>query len=98
MVTRRLLALALIVVIAGIGVWALTTGGGPERAGRPAAEHGLEIALQDDAVFPPRLYYDSSLAYRQARELGVSWLRITVTWSSVAGSSAHALSPPASVP
>jgi hypothetical protein len=99
MFRRRPLALALIVVGAGIAVWALTTtGGGPQRVAPPAAEHGLEIALQDDAVFTHRLYYDSNLAYRQARELGVSWLRITVTWSSAAGSSANALSPPASVP
>jgi hypothetical protein len=43
----------------------------------------LEVALQDNAVFLHRYYYDRDLAFRQARELGVSWLRVTLIWSLV---------------
>ena len=53
----------------------------PRRGSR--APRGLEIALQDNAVFLERNYYDRALAFRQARELGVSWMRTNLLWSRV---------------
>jgi hypothetical protein len=50
----------------------------------PAPAHGarkLEVALQDEAVFLYRNYYNRSLAFQQARELQVSRLRVNVLWT-----------------
>src|SRR5438445_11073724 len=43
----------------------------------------LEVALQDNAVFLHRHYSDRALAFRQIRQLGVSWLRVSLIWSRV---------------
>ena len=59
---------------------------GAERrrtAHRASGLHGLEIALQDNAVFLERGYYDRDVAFRQARELGVTWMRTNLLWSRV---------------
>jgi hypothetical protein len=57
------------------------SGGKRKRVGR--VERGLEIALQDNAVFLERSYYSRDTAFAQARQLGVSWLRTNVLWSRV---------------
>jgi|SRR5947209_4651686 len=64
---RPVFAAALLATLAGCG---------------SAARH-FEVALQDNAVFLHRYYYDRDLALRQATELGVSWLRVTLIWSLV---------------
>jgi hypothetical protein len=56
---------------------------GPSRKAPPRAERGLEIALQDNAVFLERRYYDRQVAFGQARQLGVTWMRTNLLWSRV---------------
>jgi hypothetical protein len=58
--------------------------GSPRRRGR-----GIEIALQDNAVFVAQLFYDRERALAQTRSLGASWVRMSVLWYRVAGRSAH---------
>ena len=48
------------------------------------AARGLEIGLQDDAVFLYQSYYNRELALRHARELGVTRLRMNVLWNRIA--------------
>lgn len=57
-------------------------GRSPPRA--PVSTPGFEVALQDNAVLLHRYYYDRDRALRQARELGVSWVKATVLWSAAA--------------
>ena len=45
----------------------------------------LEVALQDDAVFLSRSYYDRDKALQQAQLMGVTRLRVLVVWSRVPG-------------
>ncbi|MFL5885123.1 MAG: beta-galactosidase [Thermoleophilaceae bacterium] len=72
-----LLAIVLVLVLSG--------GGGHERRPppKPRADHGLEIALQDNAVFLERKYYDRDVALGQARQMGVSWMRTNLLWARV---------------
>jgi Beta-galactosidase len=92
-------AAAVVVAVLASGGGSKKTVSGPPRvptqvppAQRPAggrrktperAERGLEIALQDNAVFLERYYYDRDIALQQARQLGVSWIRTNVLWSRV---------------
>jgi hypothetical protein len=69
-----------------------------EKANARRAPRGLEIGLQDDAVFTSRAYYDADQGFRQARKLGVSWLRITVPWAAVVESVARRKARPAAIP
>jgi hypothetical protein len=48
----------------------------------PAASR-MELALQDDPVFVSLSYYDRERALQQARDMGVSRLRVSVPWASV---------------
>jgi hypothetical protein len=43
----------------------------------------MEIAVQDDAVFVDKAYYDVPRAFGNAAELNVSWIRANVRWDSV---------------
>jgi hypothetical protein len=45
------------------------------------AARGMEIALQDDPVFLGQSYFDRARAFRYARSLGVTRLRVTVNWA-----------------
>ena len=58
---------------------------------------GFEVALQDNAVFVARDYYDRELAFRQARSLGATWLRVTLLWSRAVAATASQRSAPAAV-
>src|SRR4028119_49404 len=40
----------------------------------------MEVALQDDAVFVDQFYYPRDRALDQARELGVTRLRVNLMW------------------
>jgi hypothetical protein len=42
----------------------------------------MEVAVQDDAVFLERAYYNRDRAFDQALALGVRWLRVNLTWST----------------
>lgn len=85
MTRRRWIAAgaALAAIAVGIAAVVLLTGGGPSRRAGPPAERGLEIALQDNAVFLERRYYDRHAALLQARQMGVSWMRTNVLWARV---------------
>src|SRR4051812_7387537 len=81
------------VLVAAAGVTLLVGGGGREKPG--AAPRGLEIGLQDNAVFLERRWYDRDLAFRQAHELGVTWLRVSLVWATANGVQAEQPSAPA---
>jgi hypothetical protein len=76
-------------LVVGGAVWLLGCGGGESR---PAPR--LEVALQDDAVFLNRYYYQRGTAFEQARQLGVSRLRVLVGWAKVLGLQAEGPLPP----
>ena len=80
----RRLGLALLVLAAALGSAA------PAHAAR-----GMEIALQDDPVFLQRDYYDRDLALTQAREMGVTRLRVSLGWASILGEQARERTRPA---
>jgi hypothetical protein len=48
------------------------------------AARGMEVGLQDDAVFLYQQYYNRDHALQQARQLGVTRLRVNVLWNRVA--------------
>ncbi|HEY2601221.1 MAG TPA: cellulase family glycosylhydrolase [Thermoleophilaceae bacterium] len=54
----------------------------------------LEVALQDDAVFLQRSYYDRDRALAQAQQMGVTRLRVLVLWARVPGAQPDARSTP----
>ena len=63
----------LIAAVAGLG---LTTS-------PAAAAPGLEVALQDDYVFVEQYYHGRERALTEARQLGVTRLRVNVKWAGV---------------
>jgi hypothetical protein len=73
---RRAAAIAL-----AAAAWALAA---------PAAQaaRGMEVGIQDDPVFLQRDYYDRDLALEQARQLGVTRIRVNLGWASVLGADA----------
>ena len=82
-------ALAAAVAAVAIVLAVLASGGGePGRPGGAGAAPGMEVALQDDAVFTHRYYYDRDRAFAQARALSAGWLRITIVWATAAGGAA----------
>jgi|1186.fasta_scaffold61083_2 hypothetical protein len=65
-----------------------------------AAAHaapGMEVGLQDDAVFLYQNYYNRDVALDQARQLGVTRLRVNVLWDRVASAEANQTTPPSVV-
>jgi cellulase (glycosyl hydrolase family 5) len=65
-----------------------------------AAAHaapGMEVGLQDDAVFLYQNYYNRDTALDQAKQLGVTRLRVNVLWDRVASAQAAQTTPPATV-
>jgi hypothetical protein len=61
------------------------------------AANGMEVALQDDPVFLQRAYYDRDRALAQARELGVTRLRVSLGWAAVLGAQASETTVPSPV-
>jgi hypothetical protein len=57
----------------------------------------LEIALQDDAVFLKRDYYNRETALKQAQDLGVTRLRVLVIWNRVVGADANRKTKPSTI-
>lgn len=79
-------------VAAGCG----SSGGGASGGSSGGGDDNkLEVALQDDAVFLQRSYYDRNTALAQAQQLGVTRLRVLVLWARVPGAAATAKKPPA---
>jgi hypothetical protein len=48
------------------------------------AAKGMELGLQDDAVFLYQQYYNRDTALKQAKQLGVTRLRVNVLWNRIA--------------
>jgi hypothetical protein len=61
---------------------------------RAHAARGMEVALEDEPVFLNQFYYNRDQAFQQARQLGVSWLRVNVGWSSSLGGQQNLRFPP----
>jgi hypothetical protein len=61
------------------------------------AARGMEVGLQDDAVFLYQQYYDRDLALDQARQLGVTRLRVNVLWNRAAAAQERQRMAPAQV-
>jgi hypothetical protein len=57
----------------------------------------LDVALQDDAVFLKRDYYDRDTALKQAQALGVTRLRVLVIWNRLMGGDANSKTKPPAV-
>lgn len=53
------------------------------------AANGMEVALQDDPIFLHRDYYDRDRALAQAREMGVTRLRVSLGWAATLGAQAR---------
>jgi hypothetical protein len=63
-------------------------------APRAHAATGMEVALQDDPVFAGQQYYKREKAFAQAARLGVTRIRVNMTWSTVVGTAATRRRPP----
>jgi hypothetical protein len=59
------------------------------------AAKGMEVAISDDAVFLALHYYDRERALQNARELGVTRMRVFVNWAGVMGKQSESTEPPA---
>ena len=53
----------------------------------------MEIAVQDDPVFLTQSYYDRERALQQARDMGVSRIRVNVGWANVVRGSEQKTAP-----
>jgi len=84
-------AATLALMLAGV---LLAAGCGEEKAGRAPEAPKLEVALQDDAVFVYKNYYDRARALDQARELGVSRIKAGAPWARIVGEQAGEKRPP----
>lgn len=90
LVRAALGAFLLVVSLAAAGCGTSSSGGSGGGNGK------LEVALQDDAVFLQRSYYDRDKALAQAQQMGVTRLRVLVLWARVPGAQPDAKSPPRS--
>lgn len=59
------------------------------------AAKGMEVAIYDDPVYLARHYYDRDRALQNARELGVTRMRVFVSWAGVMGKQRESAEPPA---
>src|SRR3954453_20371990 len=72
------------IVAAGCGSSGSSSGGNDK----------LEVALQDDAVFLQRAYYDRDGPCAQAQQMGARRLRVLALWARVPGADPDAKSAP----
>lgn len=54
----------------------------PGNGGEAKASRGMELALQDDAVFVNPTYFDRERAFKHLRSLGVTRLRVSLGWAN----------------
>jgi hypothetical protein len=80
-----LLAALLLLVVSLTGFGCGSSGDGGSSTGSSGENDKLEVALQDDAVFLNRSYYDRERALAQAQKMGVTRLRVLVIWARVPG-------------
>jgi len=66
-------------------------------AGSAHAARGMEVGLQDDAVFLYQSYYNRDLGLQQAKQLGVTRLRVNVLWNRIASAQNTQRTAPAQV-
>ena len=64
----------------------------PATAG---AAKRMEVAISDDPVYLARHYYDRDRALQDARQLGVTRMRVFVNWAGVMGNQRELADPPA---
>jgi hypothetical protein len=74
----RTLALRPLIALAALTAVLLACAVAPREA---EAARSLEIALQDDSVFVGQRYLDRERAFRHARALGVTRLRVNALWA-----------------
>jgi hypothetical protein len=72
---RRITLLVVAIVVASLGATA------PARGAE-----GMELALQDDAVFVTESYLGHDKAFPLLEELKVRWIRVNIGWAAVVGS------------
>jgi hypothetical protein len=82
---KALGALLLLAAVAVGGCGGSSGGGTGHRSPGAVKNGGLEVALQDDAVFLQRAYFDREKALAAAQLLGVTRLRVLVIWARVPG-------------
>ncbi|HKN94480.1 MAG TPA: hypothetical protein VJU60_09120 [Thermoleophilaceae bacterium] len=80
--------------LVGVSLVAAACGSSSSSSGGGGGNDKLEIALQDDAVFLQRAYYDRERALGQAQQMGVTRLRVLVLWARVPGAQPDAKKPP----
>jgi hypothetical protein len=74
----------------------LLASGGLGCADSAKAARGMEVAVQDDPVFTSQSYFDRARAFRLARNVGVTRLRVNVNWAySMSPKAARARTKPA---
>jgi hypothetical protein len=76
----KALRVLLVAAAAGLGSGALALALGTRSAD---AAPGMEVALQDDPVFAGQSYFNREKALKKAEQLGVTRLRVNMTWSTV---------------
>jgi beta-glucosidase/6-phospho-beta-glucosidase/beta-galactosidase len=58
-----------------------------------SAARNMEVAIQDDPVFLTQAYYDRERALQQARDLGVTRIRVNMLWANVVNGSEQQTAP-----
>jgi hypothetical protein len=83
--SKALGALLLLAAVVASGCGGSSGGGTGDRSPGAVQNGRLEVALQDDAVFLQRSYFDREKALAAAQLLGVTRLRVLVIWARVPG-------------
>ncbi len=92
---KALGALLLLAAVVAGGCGGSSGGGTSDRSPGAAQGGKLEVALQDDAVFLQRSYFDREKALTAAQLLGVTRLRVLVIWARVPGAQPDSRAHPA---
>jgi hypothetical protein len=95
---RTALGALLLLVVSLAAVGCGSSGDGNSTSSGTSGENDkFEVALQDDAVFLNRSYYDRERALVQAQRMGVTRLRVLVIWARVQGAQPDAKTKPATL-
>jgi hypothetical protein len=92
MASNRLVRALGALLLAAVALAAASCGGSGKSDGNK-----LDVALQDDAVFLKRDYYNRGTALKQAQDLGVTRLRVLLIWSRVIGADANLKQRPSTI-